>query len=71
MQTLLADPDRTGLRPFLAGGPVGCVAYSGGIPHICDAFELGTAEVVAVGFVQEGVQNAASIPGPDRCARAG
>jgi hypothetical protein len=23
MQTLLADPDRTGLRPFLADGPVG------------------------------------------------
>jgi histidine ammonia-lyase len=23
MQTLLADPDRTGLRPFLAGGPDG------------------------------------------------
>jgi|HubBroStandDraft_6_1064221.scaffolds.fasta_scaffold81040_2 hypothetical protein len=47
------------------------IAYPGGIPHICDAFELGSAEVVAVGFVQEGVQNAASVPGPDRCARAG
>ena len=55
-------------RTELAGA---CVAYPGGIPHICDALELGSAEVVAVGFVQEGVQNAASVPGPDRCARAG
>ena len=54
-------------RTELAGA---CVAYPGGIPHICDAFELGSAEVMAVGFVQEGVQNAASVPGPDRFARA-
>ena len=62
-------------RRTAVSGPGGSararIAYPGGIPHICDALELGSAEVVAVGFVQEGVQNAASVPGPDRCARAG
>jgi len=35
-------------RTELAGA---CIAYPGGIPHICDALELRSTEVMAVGFV--------------------
>ena len=28
-------------------GPTDCIAYAGGIPHICDALEPGSTEVMA------------------------
>jgi hypothetical protein len=63
----LADPSEEPVEL----GPGHYVAYPGDVPHICDALEAGSTVVMALEHVQEGVQNAAPVPGPDRCPRAG
>jgi hypothetical protein len=63
----LAGPARS--QP--SWGRPGYIAYPGGVPHICGALESASTVVIALGHVEEGVQNAAPVPGPDRCPRAG
>ena len=51
-------------------GPGHCIAYPGDV-RIRDTLEPGSTVVMVFEHVQEGVQNAAPVSGPDRCPRAG
>ena len=59
------DPGRLEL------GPGALYRLSWRRPHVCDTLEPGSMVVMALEHVQEGVQNAAQVSGPDRCPRAG